>query len=195
MTSRSQGSPDNLLVLHFILQLIEGIGSPSPLLYQYMQGFIHPGAIMKLFSTWRPMSIFLPMKLDMWSYSATHHARHHPSQQLYCGELLPRLCYSSCCCYPGRCRYPHCRRHPPQPWRLILPISWILSSLCGCNCREPAIQPATATRAPPCIPPHASQLMLITLLLILPRTPPHPAPRPPPHPPTHPPPNTPLHSS
>src|SRR5882724_3264759 len=33
---------DNLLVLHFILQSIDGMGSPAHLLYQYMQGFIHP---------------------------------------------------------------------------------------------------------------------------------------------------------
>src|SRR5882724_5145896 len=112
MTSLSQVSPDNLLVLHFILQSIEGIGSPSPLLYQYMQGFICPSAIMKLFSTWRPMSIFLPMRLDVWSYSAAHHARHHPSQWLYCRELLPRLCYSSHCHYPSCCHSPHCPRHP-----------------------------------------------------------------------------------
>src|SRR5882724_1487902 len=112
MTSQSQVSPDNLLVLHLILQLIQCIGSPSPLLYQYMKGFICPSAIMKLFSTWRPMSIFLPMRLDIWSYSAAHHTRHHPSQRLYCGELHPQLHYSSRCHYPGCCHYSCCHCHP-----------------------------------------------------------------------------------
>jgi hypothetical protein len=45
MTSRSQVSSDDLLVLHFILESLEGIGSPARLLHQYMQAFIQPSAI------------------------------------------------------------------------------------------------------------------------------------------------------
>ena len=45
MTSQSQVNMDNLLMLHFILQSIEGMGSPAHLLYQYMQGFIHPSHV------------------------------------------------------------------------------------------------------------------------------------------------------
>jgi len=45
MTSHSQVCTNNLLVLHFILQSIDGIGSPASLLFQYMAGFIRPGAI------------------------------------------------------------------------------------------------------------------------------------------------------
>ena len=45
MTSQSQVSTNNLLILHFILQSIDGIGSPAPMLFQYMVGFIRPGAI------------------------------------------------------------------------------------------------------------------------------------------------------
>src|SRR5882724_11560144 len=45
MTSQSQGNMDNLLMLHFILQSIDGMGSPAHLLYQYMQGFIHPSHV------------------------------------------------------------------------------------------------------------------------------------------------------
>jgi len=45
MSSQSQVSTDDLLVLHFILQSLDGIGSPARLLYQYMQGFNHPRAI------------------------------------------------------------------------------------------------------------------------------------------------------
>src|SRR5882724_10009722 len=45
MTSQSQVNIDNLLVLHFILQSIDGTGSPAHLLYQYMQGFIHPSHV------------------------------------------------------------------------------------------------------------------------------------------------------
>src|SRR5712664_3870642 len=36
---------DYLLVLHFILQCLDGNGSPAHLLYQYMQGFIHPSEV------------------------------------------------------------------------------------------------------------------------------------------------------
>src|SRR5882724_12001008 len=45
MSSRSQVSTDNLLVLHFILQSIDGTGSPAHLLSQYMQGFIFPSKV------------------------------------------------------------------------------------------------------------------------------------------------------
>lgn len=45
MTSRSQVNTDTLLVLHFILQSIDGMGSPAHLLYQYMQGFIRPSQV------------------------------------------------------------------------------------------------------------------------------------------------------
>src|SRR5882724_6965159 len=45
MSSQSQVSTDNLLVLHFILQSLDGNGSPAHLLYQYMQGFNCPRAI------------------------------------------------------------------------------------------------------------------------------------------------------
>src|SRR5882672_12690372 len=36
---------DDLLVLHFILQCLDGNGSPAHLLYQYMKGFIHPSEV------------------------------------------------------------------------------------------------------------------------------------------------------
>src|SRR5882672_6249728 len=36
---------DNLLILHFILQCLDGNGSPAHFLYQYMQGFIHPSEV------------------------------------------------------------------------------------------------------------------------------------------------------
>jgi len=45
MTSQSQVSTDDLLILHFILQCLDGIGSPLHLLYQYMQGFIHASGV------------------------------------------------------------------------------------------------------------------------------------------------------
>src|SRR5882724_11540833 len=45
MTSQSQVSTDDLLVLHFILQCLDGIRSPPHLLYQYMQGFIHASGV------------------------------------------------------------------------------------------------------------------------------------------------------
>jgi len=45
MTSQSQVSMDDLLILHFILQCLDGIGSPPHLLYQYMQGFIHASGV------------------------------------------------------------------------------------------------------------------------------------------------------
>src|SRR5882724_13116225 len=45
MTSQSQVSTDDLLVLHFILQCLDGIGSPPHFLYQYMQGFIHASGV------------------------------------------------------------------------------------------------------------------------------------------------------
>src|SRR5882724_10712540 len=45
MSSRSQVSTDNLLVLYFILQSIDGTGSPAHLLSQYMQGFICPSKV------------------------------------------------------------------------------------------------------------------------------------------------------
>jgi len=45
MTSQSQVSTDDLLVLHFILQSLDGIGSPPHLLYQYMQGLIHASGV------------------------------------------------------------------------------------------------------------------------------------------------------
>ena len=45
MSSRSQVSTDNLLVLHFILQSLDGTGSPAHLLSQYMQGFICPSKV------------------------------------------------------------------------------------------------------------------------------------------------------
>ena len=45
MTSRSQVCMDDLLVLHFILQCLDGNGSPAHLLYQYMQAFIHPSEV------------------------------------------------------------------------------------------------------------------------------------------------------
>src|SRR5882724_7530319 len=45
MTSQSQVNMDNLLMLHFILQSIDGMGSPAHFLYQYMQGFIHPSHV------------------------------------------------------------------------------------------------------------------------------------------------------
>ncbi len=45
MTSRSQVSADDLLVFHFILESVEGIGSPAQLLFQFMQAFIWPSAI------------------------------------------------------------------------------------------------------------------------------------------------------
>ena len=42
MNSKLQVSSDELLVLHFLLQSVEGIGSPARLLFNYMQAFIHP---------------------------------------------------------------------------------------------------------------------------------------------------------
>src|SRR5882724_4462130 len=45
MTSQYQVSTDDLLILHFILQCLDGIGSPPHLLYQYMQGFIHASGV------------------------------------------------------------------------------------------------------------------------------------------------------
>src|SRR5882672_3399372 len=45
MTSHSKVCTNNLLVLHFILQSIDGIGSPASLLFQYMVAFIQPGEI------------------------------------------------------------------------------------------------------------------------------------------------------
>src|SRR5882672_3419576 len=36
---------DDLLVLHFILQCLDGNGSLAHLLYQYMKGFIHPSEV------------------------------------------------------------------------------------------------------------------------------------------------------
>jgi len=45
MTSQSQVSTDDLLILHFILQCLDSIGSPPHLLYQYMQGFIHTSGV------------------------------------------------------------------------------------------------------------------------------------------------------
>src|SRR6266481_8167456 len=40
MTSHSQVSSDSLLILHFILENLEAIGSPTRLLYEYIQAFI-----------------------------------------------------------------------------------------------------------------------------------------------------------
>ena len=45
MTSQSQVCTDGLLILHFILESLDGIGSPAQLLYQYMRSFISPSAI------------------------------------------------------------------------------------------------------------------------------------------------------
>src|SRR5882672_7550352 len=54
---------------------------------------------------------------------------HHPSQQLYCRELLPLLRYSS------RCRYPHL---PPPPLSVVvLQRVALCYSSCCCSPRSP----------------------------------------------------------
>jgi hypothetical protein len=40
MTSHSQVCSDHLIILHFILESLDPIGSPACLLYQYIQSFI-----------------------------------------------------------------------------------------------------------------------------------------------------------
>ena len=40
MTSHSQVSSDSLLILHFILESLEAIGSPTHMLHEYIQALI-----------------------------------------------------------------------------------------------------------------------------------------------------------
>src|SRR5882724_3878510 len=86
MSSRSQVSTDNLLVLHFILQSLDGTGSPAHLLSQYMQRFICPSNVIyeeMVFNMCTNEQVInhgcavndmakclLPMMLNVWSYSS-----------------------------------------------------------------------------------------------------------------------------
>src|SRR5882724_1846981 len=67
MFSQSQVSTDDLLVLHFILQSIDGIGSPAHLLYQYMQGFNNIRSWWKIF----PPAAFSPETWNGESHEST----------------------------------------------------------------------------------------------------------------------------